>query len=600
MQDNYLWIKSHIMNKFWKVVLAAFVGTLLALMILFIVTVGSIGSLASAMKSSQPKAVEPNSILKVSGTIEEQGREEFNFNITSTDVNVSTSVSLLKAVRAIDEAAKDPDIKLLYLAPDKTSVSVAGAEELRAAINRFRASGKPVIAYSDSYSLGTYYLASVADKVVMNTYGDCMFSGMSATMMFYKDLIDKLGVDIQLIRHGKFKSAGEPYIKNTISPENREQYECLLNTIWNTMVEGIGESRDFTAEQFTEWVDNLAINGAKDALEKGIIDELWFKDELEDYVCSLCGVEEAKDLKISMISDYAAAKVKNNVRAKDKIAVIYANGEIVMGDKTGNIGDNFAREIAKVRRDSTVKAVIFRVNSPGGSVQASAIIRHEIDLLKQTKPVIASYGEYAASGGYWISCGCDKIFSDKMTLTGSIGVFGLVPSFGRAISKNLHVNTVEVSTNKHGAFINGFTPLDDEEVEWMQGMIERTYSEFTELVADGRGMSVERVDELAQGRVWSGSDAIGIGLVDEIGTLQDAIEYAVAAAGISEWQLAEYPAEKTSMERFMEILSGTESAKVNVDKGELANEVDRQVGWLLEADRPLMMARMTDMPVLSE
>lgn len=588
------------MNKFWKILVAAFLGTLLALLVLFFVTVGSLGSLASAVKSSQPKAVEPNSILKISGIIAEQGKEEFNFDVMSNDVNMSTSVSLLKAVRSIDAAAKDPDIKILYIVPDQISVSIAGAEELRAAVSRFRASGKPVIAYSDSYSLGTYYLASAADKVVMNAYGDCMFSGMSASMMFYKDLIDKLGIDVQLIRHGKYKSAGEPFIRNTISPENRAQYESLLNTIWDTLVEGISASRDFTAEQFALWVDNLSINGAKDALEKGILDELWFKDELEEYICSLCGVDEAKDLKITSLSDYAAAKVKDNVRAKDKITVIYANGEIVMGDKTGNIGDNFAREIAKVRRDSSVKAVVFRVNSPGGSVQASAIIRHEIDLLKQVKPVIASYGEYAASGGYWISCGCDKIFSDKMTLTGSIGVFGVVPSFGRALSKNLHVNAVEVATNRHGSFINGITPLDDEEVEWMQGMIERTYTEFTELVADGRGMSVERVDELAQGRVWAGADAIGIGLADETGTLQDAIDYAVATVGTTDWQLTEYPVEKTSMERFMDILSGTGSAKVNVDKGGLADEVDGQVGWLLEADRPVMMARMTAVPVIYE
>lgn len=588
------------MNKFWKILVAAFLGTLLALLVLFFVTVGSLGSLASAVKSSQPKAVEPNSILKISGIIAEQGKEEFNFDVMSNDVNMSTSVSLLKAVRSIDAAAKDPDIKILYIVPDQISVSIAGAEELRAAVSRFRASGKPVIAYSDSYSLGTYYLASAADKVVMNAYGDCMFSGMSASMMFYKDLIDKLGIDVQLIRHGKYKSAGEPFIRNTISPENRAQYESLLNTIWDTFVEGISASRDFTAEQFALWVDNLSINGAKDALEKGILDELWFKDELEEYICSLCGVDEAKDLKITSLSDYAAAKVKDNVRAKDKIAVIYANGEIVMGDKTGNIGDNFAREIAKVRRDSSVKAVVFRVNSPGGSVQASAIIRHEIDLLKQVKPVIASYGEYAASGGYWISCGCDKIFSNKMTLTGSIGVFGVVPSFGRALSKNLHVNAVEVATNRHGSFINGITPLDDEEVEWMQGMIERTYTEFTELVADGRGMSVERVDDLAQGRVWTGADAVGIGLADETGSLQDAIDYAVATVGTTDWQLAEYPVEKTSMERFMDILSGTGSAKVKVDKGELADEVDGQVGWLLEADRPVMMARMTAVPVIYE
>jgi protease-4 len=234
-------------------------------------------------------------------------------------------------------------------------------------------------------------MASVADKVILNAYGDVMINGMSSQMMYYKDLIDQLGIDIQLIRHGKFKSAGEPYIKSEPSQENKEQYETMLGTIWGMMADAIASSRDFTAEQFNEWIDNLSISNAETAKEKGLVDELWYDDQVRDYFCTLCDVKKAKDLKYVSLKDYAAARVKSNLRAKEKIAVIYADGEIVMDDHgNGNIGNNFAKEISKARQDSSVKAVVFRVNSPGGSVQASAAIERESALLKQCKPVVAS------------------------------------------------------------------------------------------------------------------------------------------------------------------------------------------------------------------
>ncbi|MBQ1753751.1 MAG: signal peptide peptidase SppA, partial [Bacteroidales bacterium] len=434
-------------------------------------------------------------------------------------------------------------------------------------------------------------------KVILNAYGDVMISGMSSNLMYYKDLIDHLGIDIQLIRHGKYKSAGEPYIKSEMSAENKEQYQKMLGTIWGVMADAVAGSRDFTAEQYNAWIDNLEINSGEDALSHGLVDELWYDDQVRDYFCTLCGVKEPKDLKYVTLKDYATAKVKPNVRAKEKVAVIYADGEIVMDDKgDGNIGNNFAREIAKARRDSSVKAVVFRVNSPGGSVQASAAIEREIALLKQCKPVVASYGGYAASGGYWISCGADKIFTDKSTLTGSIGVFGLIPSFGKALKKNLHLNVYEVATHQHGSLVSGMSPLDPEEEAAMQQRIDATYEDFVARVAAGRGLSTEAVDEIAQGRVWAGGDAMGIGLVDEFGGLTDAIRYAATMAGLDSYRLVEYPAVEPM---YTKLLSSMNQPTNDQDiAAGLPGAFVRTGNWLLGIHSPEMAAQMQPIEII--
>ena len=579
------------MKPFWKVVFGGCLGTLIAFVLVNLILFGLIGSAISSMGSKDGQPVVPKgAILKVdlSQNIAEQGKESFSFNIMSGP-NMGTSMSLLDAIRAVETASTDPQIKLIYLKADALGMGVSSAEELRAALVKARENGKPIVAYSQAYSNGTYYLASVADKVILNTYGDCKLSGMSSQLMYYKDLIDKLGIDVQLIRHGKYKSAGEPYIKSEMSKENKEQYEKLMGTIWNVMAEGMASSRDFTVDQLNAWIDNLEISSAEIAKERGLVDELWFDDQVRDYFCTLCGVEKPKDLKYVALKDYAAAKVKPNLRAKDKIAVIYADGEIVMDDEEGNIGNNFAKEIAKVREDETVKAVVFRVNSPGGSVQAAAAIEREIDLLKACKPVVASYGAYAASGGYWISCGTEKIFSDKSTLTGSIGVFGLIPSFGKALKKNAYLNVFEVSTHKHGAMADGMTPLDPEEEAVMQGQIEHIYTDFVSRVSAGRNLSFEAVDEIAQGRVWAGGDAIGIGLVDELGGLTDAIDYAATLAGLEKYRLVEYPAVTPMYNRLMASMNDDgagQDIKTPVDAVQKAGE------WMLGLNGPEIVSRM--------
>lgn len=584
------------MKPFGKVVLGGCLGTLLAFILVNLIFFGVIGAAISSVgKESQP-SVPKNAILKVdfSQPVAEQGGEKFNFNPLAGSASMTSSLSLLNAIRALEVAATDPQVKFVYLKTDGMEMDIAQAEEFRNALLAFRESGKPVISYSQGLSAGNYYMASVADKVILNAYGDVMITGMSSQLMYYKDLIDHLGIDIQLIRHGKYKSAGEPYIKSEMSQENKEQYETMLGTIWNVMAEAIAASRDFTAEQFNDWIDNLAITNAESAKEKGLVDELWYDDQVREYFRTLCDVKKVKDLKYVSLKDYATAKVKPNVRAKEKVAVIYADGQIVMDDKgNGNIGNNFAREIAKARQDSSIKAVVFRVNSPGGSVQASAAIEREIALLKECKPVVASYGGYAASGGYWISCGADKIFSDKSTLTGSIGVFGLIPSFGKALKKNVHLNVYEVATHKHGSLASGMSPLDPEEEAVMQNQIDATYEDFVSRVAKGRGLTTDAVDAIAQGRVWAGGDAIKIGLVDEWGGLTDAIRYAATMANLDNYQLVEYPAVTPMYDQLLASMNET-GTEQDIRLPEMAA---RTASWLLGLDGPEIAARMPEIEI---
>ena len=589
------------MKPFWKVVFGGCLGTLLAIIVLNLIFFGVIGSAISSLssKGNQQPVIPRNAILKIDGSslIAERTKESFSFDMLSASPSMANTVSILDAIRALEIAAMDPQIKFVYLKPDELSLGTALAEEFRAALSKFRESGKPVIAYSQGFSSGSYYLASIADKVVLNAYGECSISGLNSQLMYYKDLIDFLGVDVQLIRHGKYKSAGEPYIKSEMSKENKEQYEKLFGTIWGAMADEVAASRDFTAEEFNAWIDDLAISDREAAKEKGLVDELWYDDQVRDYFCTLCGVKEPKDLKYVSLQDYALAKVRTNLRAKDKIAVIYADGEIVMDDQgDGSIGNNFAKEIVQVREDPAVKAVVLRVNSPGGSVQAAAAIEREIQLLRENgKPVIASYGGYAASGGYWISCCADKIFSDKTTLTGSIGVFGLIPSFGRALKKNVHLNVYEVGTHKHGTVGSGMTPLDPEEEALMQTHIDGIYTDFVSRVATGRDMAADAVDEIAQGRVWAGGDAIQIGLVDEIGGLEDAIRYAASLVGLENYRLVEYPV-VTPM--FQQLLSSVQEQSTDQDvKVDAATLMQRTGNWLLNLQGPEVVARMDNIVV---
>ncbi len=512
-----------------------------------------IALLAGTSMNGADKGFLKGKILKIDlkDVVAERGGS--NFSISLSGLNVNSSVSLLGFERALAEAAEDDAIAMIYVNTDHFSASMAGMEEIREYLKRFSGKGKPVVAYGAGLSNASYYIASVADRVFLYPKGSGTLTGLATTQFFLKDGLDALGVDVQLIRHGKYKSAGEMYIRNDISPENREQYEVLFNSLWNSMLAEIAESRNVKVEDLIGWIDNLELNTADTWLEKGLIDGLKYRDEMEKYLCNLFGKTKPEEVKVVPITDYIK-KVKNGPSDK-KIAVIYADGEIV---RSGGaiVGEQLSNTIAKVRRDSTVKAVVFRVNSPGGEVVAADMIRREIELLQQYKPVIASYGSYAASGGYLISAGCERIFVDNTTLTGSIGVFGMVPSYGRAIKKNLKVNPVVIGTNKHSAMGSGMQPLSEDEQEWYQKEIEGIYDDFVGVVADGRSITKEYVDSIAQGRVWSGKDAIDIKLADEKGTLLDAIEYTAEKADLKKYRIQPVPEEKSIFKQMRDGDSG--------------------------------------------
>ena len=476
-------------------------------------------------------------------------RKSSDLKISASGISISSSVSLLDIERALQKASTDNQIAMVFLNLDHFSADMASMEEVRSCLADFSAAGKPVVAYAASLSNGSYYLGSVADRLFMYPKGEGSLNGLGSTQFFLKDLLDTLSIDVQLIRHGKFKSAGEMYIRNDISPENRQQYEELLGSIWSTFTDEMAASRGMDPAKLRSLSDGLALGSAQTWIDEGLVDGLKYRDEMELYLARLFGTNDPSQVKAVDIEEYMNKLKKGS--ANKKVAIIYAEGEIAR-EGSGIVGEKLSRQIKEVRADSTVKAVVFRVNSPGGEVVAADMIRREIELLRKAKPVVASYGGYAASGGYLISAGCDRIITDNTTLTGSIGVFGMVPSFGKAIHKNLHINPVQVGTGSHSGMSSGMSPLSPEEEAWYQEQIEGIYDDFVGVVAQGRSMTVEAVDSIAQGRVWSGKDALEIGLADEAGTLLDAVDCAARLAGDKlgkNYRISVYPEQKSLRDR---------------------------------------------------
>ena len=449
------------------------------------------------------------------------------------------------AVEALKIAALDPSVQYALLRADGMSAGIADVQEFRAALAEFRRSGKAVIAYTEAPGNGSYYLSTVADKIYMGSQhgGNNMLLGIGSQSYYLKDILDKVGVHVQLIRHGKYKSAGEMFIRNSSSPENREQNQRMVNSIWSSFTAAMAEAREIPEEKLNALVDDLALNFPEDFLNNGLVDELVSHEELVSKLCTLAMVEDLKQLHLVPFADYAMAKVQH-FPGRNQVAVLHVDGEIVEGrDYMEVAGDRFVKEIDNLRKDKNVKAVVLRVNSPGGSVSASVKIRTALDLLKAQKPLVASFGNYAASGGYWISNGCEKIYADAGTITGSIGVFSMIPEFS-AVTKKIGVGVEVVGSNKHSDMFSLMRPFDAKEMAYMQASVEDIYESFVNLVATSRGMEASAVDAIAQGRVWTGADALEIGLVDELGTLQDAIAYAAALADFhssDEYCVVDYP-----------------------------------------------------------
>lgn len=544
------------MKEFVRTMLAVIAGMVVLKIIGFLMFLFFVGSMAV---SSSSKTVMPrDGILDINMAdinLVEQTTDDMPA-FAAGGMDTRTSVGIWDAVKAIEAAAEDPAVKFIFLRPDEASAGTATLEEFRIALEEFRTSGKPVIAYSENPGTASMYLASVADKVYMTSYhgGNATFVGMSGSMLFVKDILDKLGVNVQLIRHGKYKSAGEMFIKNSPSPENMEQNKVMVESMWKVVGGSIAKSRGLTMDQLNDMVDNLRLNFPEDFVQCGLADDVMTREELIAKLCEQAMVSEKKDLHLVAFSKYVQAKAVS-LPGKNNVAIFFADGDIVDGgDQYGKIAANrFVQEIDLLRADKSVKAVVLRVNSPGGSVIASEKIKVALEKLNEEKPVVASYGNYAASGGYWISNGCRKIYTNASTLTGSIGVFSMIPEFSKTMRK-VGVNMVSVGSNAHSDMYALNRPFDAAEIAYLQASVEDIYERFVGMVAENRNMTVDQVDAIAQGRVWAGTDALEVGIVDEIGTLSDAVVYAASLAGFddpSQYKIKTSPAPMGFMEQLM-------------------------------------------------
>ncbi len=471
----------------------------------------------------------------------------------------------------LEKAAKDTAIKGIYMNFKNMEAGKSALQDIRQGLVEFKKSGKFIYAYSEVYSQSAYYLASVADKVFLNPQGGLDWKGLNMSLMFYKKTLEKLGVEVKIFRHGKFKSAIEPFMLEKMSDANRLQAETFLNSIWNNMLVNISESRKLTIDELNKMANELSIAFPEDALKFKLVDELAYEDQVLSEIKSKLKINEKDKLNLVAHSSYAKYIPKDKFKGKDKIAVIYAIGGISSGEGSDEeIGsDRIAKAIKDARLDENIKAIVLRVNSPGGSALASDVIWREVKLAKKVKPFVVSMGDVAASGGYYISCAADMIFAQPNTITGSIGVFGMVPNMKKAFEDKLGITIDTVNTNAHSDVMSTLRGATPTESVFIQKSVENVYDVFIGRVAEGRGLTKEQVDSIGQGRVWSGSDALNIKLVDEMGGLKEAIAYAAKKANLKEYKLNELPAQKNPLdELFGKVEADAETRLLRKNLGE--------------------------------
>lgn len=563
------------MKSFLKYTLATITGIIIASVLFFIVILASFSAIVSS--GNKPVSISSNSILvlKAGVTIPDRGDQNPLAGIDLFNMTLSPAPGLNEILNNIEKASGDNKIKGILIENGLLSSGWATTEEIRNALLKFREKGKFVISYSD-YILTQecYYLATSADKIFINPGSMVDFKGLSSEVMFFKKALEKIGIDVQVIRHGKFKGAVEPFILDKLSEENRTQIKDYAGSLWNQVIEDISKSRNIPADQLNKLADNLDGNFATRAFETKLVDGLKYRDELIDTLKIMSGVSKDKELNLISMTKYSKVPdTKTTYSAKNKIAVIYASGTIVTGKgNDSNIGGNYyADVIRKARLDTSIKTIVLRVDSPGGSATASDLMWRELDLSAKVKPVVISMGNYAASGGYFISAPGTKIYADPMTISGSIGVFGLIPNAGKLLEDKLGLTTEIVNTNKNSDFPSIIRPMKPYEKELMQLSIEKIYSDFVSKVASGRKMSSASVDSIGQGRVWSGTSALKIGLVDEIGGLKDAIKGAAKLAGIESFSVKELPVLEDPYTRILSQLTG--EVKQSILKNELGESV---------------------------
>ncbi len=484
-------------------------------------------------------------------------------------------IGLDEILHAIKVAKEDNNIEGISITTSFLQAGMTQTREIRDALLDFKSSGKFVLAHTDIFTQKDYYLASVADEVYMNPVGVMDFKGLATEVLYFKDLQEKSGVKMEVIRHGKYKSAVEPFLSNTMSEENRTQIKELITSIWDVMLDDISASREISPEDLNRIADTLGGRTPSLAVASGLLDGVLHYDEYEDLLREKLGIDDDTEPNYVSFKDYIQkANLKKTRTGTDRIAVIYAQGEIFYGEGGKNyIGQGLVVDaLQKAAKNDNIKAIVLRVDSPGGSALVSDIIWREMQLAKKDKPLVVSFGNVAASGGYYIGVGGDKIFAEPTTITGSIGVFGTIPNLNELANK-VGINAEQVGTNENSVDYSFFEPMDDSFRMVIQESIEETYNIFLDRVAQGRNMTVAQVDSLAQGRVWSGVDAKANGLVDELGNLDDAITAAAEMAGLDDYGIRKYPRYKSDFERFMEDLGGMK-AKIgeSIIKEEIGTE----------------------------
>jgi protease-4 len=526
--------------KFLGNVLATIVGLFVFTMICFFGIV-LIGVLFSSSEDSV--TIKDNSVIELDLSqiqYDYAGKVNFkDFDYTSAEHD-----GLSDVIEAIEYAKTDDKIKGISILNNVSELGVAQTKALRDQLEDFKKSGKFIYSYSDVYSQKEYFLNSVANKIYINPIGEFEFKGLSAEIMFFKDFEDKSGLKMEVIRHGKYKSAVEPFLENKMSEANREQTSKLLNSIWNSVIVDISKSRKIPTDRLNQIADGLLARTPEMAKKEKLVDVIAYEDGYHNDIRKALQVDADEDYNSVSILDYANEVAISNVdfSSKDVIAVIYAQGEIGSGEGDVNvIGEgSMRRSLQEARKDKNVKAIVLRINSPGGNALTSELIWREIEMTKKVKPVVVSMGDYAASGGYYIACNANKIFAEANTITGSIGVFSVLPNFSEA-AKKIGISTELVKTNTNASDYSPFKPLDENYRGFAQESVERIYSIFLQRVAEGRKLTTAQVDAIGQGRVWSGQDALKIGLVDKIGGMDDALKEAAKLGKTTKYRTKNYP-----------------------------------------------------------
>ena len=573
------------MKDFLKFTLATVTGIIISSVVLFFISILVVFSMVSSSESETQVRKNSVMMLDLNGTLTERSQENPLDFLMKEDYKTYGLDDILSSIR---KAKENEDIKGIYIQATSLGAGFASLEEIRDALKDFKESGKFIVAYGDTYTQNLYYLSSVADKVLLNPQGMLEWRGLAATPMFFKDLLEKIGVEMQIFKVGTYKSAVEPFISTEMSPANREQVNVYLSSIWGQITSSVAESRNLSVEALNKEADRmLMFYPAEESVKNGLVDTLIYKNDVRDYLKNMVGIDKDDNMPVLGIQDMI--NVKKNVprdKSGNVIAVYYAYGEIDGGSSAstdeGINSEKVIKDLRKLKDDENVKAVVLRVNSPGGSAYGSEQIWYAVNQLKKEKPVIVSMGDYAASGGYYIACNADTIVAEPTTLTGSIGIFGMMPN-AKGLTEKLGVNFDVVKTNPYADFGNLTRPMNDGEKGLMQMYVNKGYELFLTRCSDGRGISMEELDKIAQVRVWTGSTAKELGLVDELGGLDKALEIAIAKAGVDAYTVMNYPKKEGFLESLMNTNPGN-YIKARMLNGKM-NDVYRQFSIIENFDK---------------